>query len=220
MYKANITGKYKIYVDGKLKLDKTNLITSIGEQYFLQRWITNTDDILNIIGVGTEGNIAPKKSDSIDNGFSPTTKTTVNKNVDYANRQIVLTGNFTSDNTNNINEIGVLTSANRLISHDCFEKITIPSNSTLSITYIFTLSLGLIKTEWTKLSGYTNVYKANETQTVKAVEETDTQSGYILYSNLTDVDKTRNSFYYANGKLYVHTSDDNAPNNHTIEIKY
>ena len=154
--------------------------------------------------IGTGGIKAPTK-DCTDL-YSRVGKTAVSKQID--NKTIVLTGTFDDKRINKINEIGIATTNDQLISKDCFDDVTIPQNSTLTIVYKFTLGLGTIKTNWLKLNGYNFIYQTTDNQEVKGVEETDTLCGYINFDNKDDVNKTQGSFFYDNGFLYIHTTDD------------
>ena len=208
--------------NGKILLHKSNLITNIGEEYFLERWITNTSDILNVVSVGKGSNPPNKNDTDLQLTFA---RTTPNKSIDYVNNQIILEASFKASSINKTTEIGVFTNGKtpRLLSRDVHEPISIPADSNITIEYTFTIGNSMIKTEWAKYkTEYANVYTTTEPNEVLGVEEKDTGSGYVKVHGLDNVNLNDASYYWSstNKALYIHTSDNDTPNNHTINVKY
>ena len=94
---TRIQGHYKIIENNSIIIEKSNLITKNGEEYFLERWINNTNDIINFISVGT-GTTPPNKEDI--NLVNLKSKHTPNKKVDKDNNKIILTTTFTASEIN------------------------------------------------------------------------------------------------------------------------
>lgn len=216
---CTIIGEYQIKADNKVLLHKNNLITNEGTKFILQRLINNRQDYINEISIGEGGGIANKNDTSLN---QIRTSTKCNSTIDTTNQELRLTGTFETTTASQINEIGVRTTLEKLITHDTFEDLTLPANSTIAITYTFKLGISNITDDWTASEDYTNVYYTYDNQTVKGVEETDTQYGYRLEESIQDVNENISSFYYSTDKgiLYIHTSDNQTPQNHTIQIKY
>ena len=216
-----IKGHYKFIKDNKIILSKNNLITNQGEKYFLERWINNTSDILNIVSVGT-GTEPPSKNDTSLNYVKA--KHNPNKTVDCENHQIILSTTFSSSEINQTTEIGVSTNGtnSRLISRDVHEEINIPSSSTITLIYTFTIETSLIKKEWAQNITYKNVYTTSEVNKVQGVDELDTNNGYILKTSISSVNSNTGSYFWDKNTnlLYIHTSDDDTPSNHKINVKY
>lgn len=221
MIKPNCTiiGEYIIKADNKTLIHKNNLITTEGTKYILQRLINNRTDYINEIAIGEGGGIANKNDTSLN---KIRTTTSINSTVDTSNQELRLTGTFETTTASNINEIGVRTTLEKLITHDTFEDLTLPANSSIAITYTFKLGISNITDDWTSSDDYDNVYYTYDNQTVLGVEETDTQNGYKIEETINDVNENIASFYYnsENGILYIHTSDNQTPQHHTISIKY
>ena len=219
--KCTIIGEYTIKdnTTNKTLLHKNNLITTEGVKFILQRLINNRQDYINDIAVGEGGGIANKNDTSLN---QIRTATSINTTVDTTNQELRLTGTFETTTASQINEIGVRTTLEKLITHDTFENLTLPANSSIAITYTFKLGISNITDDWTVTDEYNNVYYTYDNQTILGVEETDTQNGYKLEESISDVNDTPASFYYntTNGILYIHTSDSQNPNTHTIQIKY
>ena len=214
-----IIGEYTIKANNKTLIHKNNLITTEGEKFILQRLINNRTDYINDIAIGDGGGIANKNDTALNN---LKTATNINTTVDTTNKELRLTGTFETTTASNINEIGVRTTLEKLITHDTFENLTLPANSSIAITYTFKLGISTITDDWTASDDYDNVYYTYDNQTVLGVEETDTQNGYKIEETINDVNENIASFYYnsENGILYIHTSDNQTPQHHTISIKY
>ena len=55
---------------------------------------------------------------------------------------LVLEALFTSDNVNDTCEIGVFTNTGRMISRDTYSVLSLPTGSTMDITYTYTIKGG------------------------------------------------------------------------------
>lgn len=217
LVQSNIIGEYTIKANNQVLLHKANLITNEGEKFLLQRLVNNRQDYINDIAIGEGGGIPNKEDTSLN---SLRTATSINSTIDTTNKELRLTGTFETTTASKINEIGVRTNLEKLITHDTFEDLTLPANSSIAITYTFKLGISTITDDWTITDNYNNTYYSYDNQTVIGVEETDTQSGYTLKSTIREVEENKSSYYYHDGIIYIHTSDDQSPSKHTIQLKY
>ena len=74
-----------------------------------------------------------------------------------------------------------------------------------------------------RLSGkYKNVYTTSEVNKVQGVDEIDTNNGYTLKTSISSVNSNTGSYFWDKNTnlLYIHTSDDDTPSNHKINVKY
>ena len=220
----NIQGYYKITIGDKI-IRGHNLITFLGESFFLHRMIDNEFNPIEYIVLGNS-NIQVKKSD-LSLGNETVRKKCVTK-ADLENKQIYLECSCTTKEIINTSEIGVATDT-ALISHDIYENIStdfIGNNvDTVEIQYIFDLSTLNTRSDWVKYTqintGSTdyNIYCVSEENLVKGVIEEDS-NGYHAVSSLNDL-KTRTGAYYynvSNKMLFIRTIRTDNPNNYKISI--
>lgn len=119
----------------KITITNHNLITELGENYFIERWINNNYGLINKIVVGTGTTSVTKKDIKLGNQTQEFDITTYN-----INSSLRLHTEQEGSLINGISEIGVMTDDNRLISHDVFQQITIPTNCQVKLTYEFILT--------------------------------------------------------------------------------
>ena len=87
MKKLHIKGHYRFMQNGKMLFENDNILTTLGESFFLNRAINNQFEPIQYIVLGT-GSIRPKKSDvSLGN---MTVKKRVATSVDLKNKKIIL----------------------------------------------------------------------------------------------------------------------------------
>ena len=219
--KFNVKGKYRFIQNGKVIYKGENLITLLGESFFLNRLINNEFEPITHISLGT-GNIRPKKSD-IELG-NKTVEKRVNTSVDLNTKSVILKATFTAREILNTTEIGA-SNGNILISHDLFEKIGNDfldnSTSDVDVEYMFELSTSSSRTDFEKATGYNNVYYVAEPSLVVGVLEKSTKSGYICVNSIAAVESTAGAYYYniSNNNLYVHTTTGNNPNIEELSIQ-
>lgn len=227
MNKTNIIGEYELNIHiptmfnnyTATVLKKHNLITNLGIDYFLNRWISNDTELIKNIVVGT-GTTLPTKEDTSLSGYL--NSATPSLTVDNTNNRIILKSTFSSNKINGTTEIGVTTSNGILISRDVHDAIDIPVTSTFTVTYTYTLSIESVKSTWSKRNLYTYTYLTKELTPVVGVIEEDTNSGYTQVIGSEQVEAVESSYFYdtEHNILYIHTSDNKKPSNHTISIKY
>ena len=207
--KFNVKGKYRFIQNGKVIYKGENLITLLGESFFLNRLINNEFEPITHISLGT-GNIRPKKSD-IELG-NKTVEKRVNTSVDLNTKSVILKATFTAREILNTTEIGA-SNGNILISHDLFSDV--------DVEYMFELSTSSSRTDFEKATGYNNVYYVAEPSLVVGVLEKSTKSGYICVNSIAAVESTAGAYYYniSNNNLYVHTTTGNNPNIEELSIQ-
>lgn len=241
-----IKGEYIVKDDnGNVLLDKHNLITSQGEEYFLNRWIKQTNEVINSVGVST-GTNTPNKNDTglnivSENGEIVYPKfVSPSKRVDIKNKEIILEATFPSEIINNTTEIGVFASIGTptynkstnnydnaiLISHDTYSKITAPAGIELTLNYHFSIDNSRSIKNWDKYyvttdtsAIGTNVYYSNLNENVLGIIE-DGFTSYTKSENLDTVIKEPASYIQINNILYIHCTDDKIPYEHDLSIEY
>ena len=221
MMKLNIKGHYCFKQNGNVLFESDNIITLLGESFFLNRTINNQFEPIQYIVLGT-ASTRPKKSD-IGLG-NMTVKKRVSTSADLTNKKIILKASFEASEVINTCEIGV-SNGDVLISHDIYEKI---SNDFLSdsigavdVEYTFSLTTAASRKDFAKSDNFNNVYWIAEPSIVVGVTETNTQSGYKNVLSLEDVELEPGSYFYSTNtkNLYVHTTRNSNPNTEDIIIE-
>lgn len=218
-----IKGHYRFKQNGEILFEGDNLITLLGESFFLNRAINNQFEPIQYIVLGT-GSTRPKKTDVELSNL--TAKKKVTTSVDLNTKQIILAASFEANEVINTSEIGVAND-NILISHDIFNRISSDflSNSLgkVDVEYTFKLTTGAVRKDFILSENYENVYWIAEPAQVVGVSEEETQSGYRNVESIANVESTAASYYYSRNtkNLYIHTSNNNNPNlmNIIIETK-
>lgn len=225
--KLNVKGEYAIripiqsmFLNSSILIKNTNIITTLGESFFLNRMINDNFNPISYIVIGTAMN-KPRKADiSLGN---ETIRKKCAKEIDLNKKQIVLTTNFPVKEIYGASEIGVANDS-VLISHDVFERlddnILTPTSGDVDITYTFNLSTGNFKTGWEVATGYLNVYYVVEPNTVNMVYE-DNGIGYRRVNSIGDLSSAAGAFYYdiSTKNLYIRTIDDVNPNDKNIIVQ-
>lgn len=221
---AKLRGHYCFRQNDKIILEGDNLITLLGESFFLNRAINNHFNPIEYILLGSSS-ARPKKSDmSLGN---LTVKKRVTTLADLETKQIVLTCTFEASEVINTCEIGVCTDEDLLISHDVYTKISDDfledSTGDVDVTYTFELTTGSIRKDFNKVSDKNYTYWIAEPSQVVGVTEKDTLCGYRNVDSVELVESNVGSYYYSRNtkNLYVHTTRNTDPNleNLIIETK-
>ena len=222
----NITGHYKIQLGEKI-IKGNNLITVLGESFFMNRMINNEFEPLKYIVLGNSSIPANKHDIQLGNE-------TVRKNcvceANLSAKQIILYCSCTSEEILGATEIGVANDE-ILISHDIFEVIDdefITDNiDSVEISYAFDFSTSSQKTGWKYYtSGDTetaeNIDYVNDDNRVTGVFEKDTNSGYRSVRNIEELQLTTGAYYYENASntLFIRTTRNDDPNSYRILVSY
>jgi hypothetical protein len=217
----NYTGKYCFKQDGKIILEGENLITLLGESFFMNRAINEHFEPIQYILLGS-GSARPKKSDvSLGN---VTVKKRVSSSVDLINKRIILEATFEAGEIIGTSEIGV-SNGDVLISHDNYTKMSSTfledSIGDVDVTYTFELTTGSMRKDFNKVVDKDYTYWIAEPSLVVGVTEKDTDSGYRCVDSTAAVESTIGSYYYdlATKNLYIHTTRNTNPNLSNIIIE-
>lgn len=220
-----ITGSYKIKQGNKIIIEKGNLITSMGESFFMNRIVNSELDPLAYIVLGTSP-FRVKKSDVALGNETVRKKAVVE--IDWNKKQILLYCSCTLSEILNTTEIGT-TNGNILVSHDSYSKITpldIDENiDSFEITYIFEFKTASIKKGWTYYSPgdvggvQKHIYYLVEENNVILVTD-ELKNGYHCVKSIAELQNKQGAYYYDifTKNLYVRTINNESPNNLKVSI--
>ena len=222
----NIKGHYTIKCGEKV-ICGNNLITLLGESFFMNRSVNNEFEPIQYIVLGTSS-IKATKSD-VNLGNETVRKKCVSE-VNLNAKQIILYCSCTASEILGISEIGV---ANNeiLISHDVFEAINeefITDNiDSVEINYTFDLQSASQRTGWQYYTEgdddeVNNIYYIVEETTVTGVTEKDSNSGYRSVNSIDSLKLYTGAYYYDDitDTLFIRTTKNDDPNNYKILIQY
>lgn len=222
----NIKGHYTIKCGEKV-IRGTNLITLLGESFFMNRSVNNEFEPIQYIVLGTSS-IKATKSD-VNLGNETVRKKCVSE-VNLNAKQIILYCSCTASEILGISEIGV---ANNeiLISHDVFEAINeefITDNiDSVEINYTFDLQSASQRTGWQYYTEgddeeVNNIYYIVEETTVTGVTEKDSNSGYRSVNSIDSLKLYTGAYYYDDitDTLFIRTTKNDDPNGYKILIQY
>ena len=180
----NVKGEYCIiipfqsmFMNEKLVIKRTNLITTQGVCFFMNRWINNEFDVIKYIVLGKANNRPLKSNKKL--GKETVRKLCVSK-TNPKTKKLCLSCDVTASEILDTCEIGTANDE-ILISRDIYEKISSTflgdSTSSVHIDYCFTLQTGSLRSNWKHVSG-TNYYHVYEPNMVVGVFELNSNSGY------------------------------------------
>lgn len=219
--KLDIKGHYVFKQNNRIILEGENLITLLGESFFLNRAINDHFDHIQYIVLGSSS-ARPKKSDM--NLGNLTVKKSVDSIVDLNTKCIVLEATFSAGEVLGTSEIGVANDE-LLISHDVYEKISDSfledSIGDVDVTYTFELTTGSIRKNFSKVVDKNYTYWVAEPSQVVGVTEKDTSCGYRCVDSVEAVESIVGSYYYSREtkNLYIHTTRNSNPNLENIIIE-
>jgi len=216
-----IHGSYVFKQKDKILLTGNNIITLLGESFFMNRAVNQHFDPIQYIVLGSS-NSRPKKSDV--NLGNLTVKKQVESSVDLTNKKIILKATFEAGEVLGTCEIGVAND-DILISHDIYEKMTSTfledSIGTVDVEYTFELTTGSIRKDFNKVADKDYTYWIAEPSLVVGVTEKDTNCGLRSVSSIDEVESVIGSYYYSlsTKNLYIHTTRNSNPNLENIIIE-
>ena len=223
----NISGHYIIKSNEKIILQGTNIITRLGESFFMNRLVNSEFKTLQYIMLGTS-KIQPQKTD-LQLG-NETVRKKAYYEIDLNKKQIKLSCSCSLSEVLNTTEIGT-SDGNILISHDVYQRITRSMLGTVvdsvEIEYIFDFSTSSIKKNWLSYSiednETVNIYYAPEENMVVRVTEEDYstgQNGYHAVNSVNDLKTHPGAYYYDpfTKNLYIRTLNDGDPNSSKIAV--
>lgn len=225
----NIIGSYIIRQGERVLVHQKNIITNLGEAFFMNRAVNTEFAPLEYIVLGTSSYKAKKSDTALGN---ETFRKKALIEVNWNTKQILMYCSCTPDEILNTCEIGTH-NGDVLISHDTYSKITTDditiSADSVEITYIFDFSTSTIRKGWTYYSqgdtGNTqnHIYYLVEEDNVVRVHEQNTnnmQQGYHAVQALSALKSNKGAYYYDpfTKNLYVRTLYDEDPNDLNIAI--
>lgn len=238
----NILGEYcfkipltTMFINEIIVVKHENLITTMGESFFLNRCLNDNFNPIQYICIGNGINTPSKKDVKLGN---ETKRNTCTQIVDSDTTQIKLSTSFTGEELIGASEIGVLTTkldgTEILISHDVFndtilkEEFMYGLTGNISLDYYFHFSTSQLKTGWTQYGADRNVYWVFEPNDVISIYDNTTSYGLRKVNSVTSVQDIKNSYYHDTvhtNNLYIHLyhgseigSVSYAPNPNTHEI--
>lgn len=221
----NIKGSYVIRIGDNI-IKRNNIITLLGESFFLNRAINNEFNPIKYIVLGNSSVQAKKYDISLGN---ETVRKRCVSEVNLETKQIILSCSCTASEILGATEIGVANDE-ILMSHDIFETIddSFITNDidSVEITYTFDLNTASQRSNWKYYTegdvGNTknNIYYTVEENNVVGVTEEDTSSGYRGLSSLSSLRNTTGAYFYDinTNTLFIRTTKNDDPNNYKILI--
>lgn len=220
----NLKGHYKITCGDKTIIGE-NIITLLGELFFLNRAINNEFNPISYIVLGNSKIRAKKMDTSLGN---ETIRKRCVCEIDTETKQILLSCKCTAREILGCSEIGV-TNGDKLISHDIFEEIDnefIANSDSVNILYSFDLYTSATRGEWKQYtlldtpSNSYNIYYTVEENTVVGVTEENTSSGYVNVSSLEGLTSKTGAYFHdpSSNTLYIRTTRNDNPNNINYKI--
>ena len=216
-----IHGSYVFKQQNNILLEGNNLITLLGESFFMNRAVNQHFEPIKYIMLGSS-NSRPKKSDVSLGNLA--VKKQVVSSVDLNNKKIILEATFEAGEVLGTCEIGVAND-DILISHDIYEKMTSTfledSIGEVDVTYTFELTTGSIRKDFNKVADKNYTYWIAEPSLVVGVNEKDTNCGLRCVTSIEEVESTIGSYYYSiqTKNLYIHTTRNSNPNLENIIIE-
>lgn len=206
----HVKGKYRICQEDKIIYESENLITTLGDYFFLNRCINNEYTPMKYIVIGNGESVPLKSDESLGNLL---TKKTASRIANLNEKAVDLKASFTASEIIGTTEIGVMNNDNVLISHDVFKEIKsenlLNPIGSVEITYSFQFSTATTRTGWmNKLINNYKVYYIYEPSNIIGVYEDTTNNGYRRVNSDVECATTECSYYYdmSNKILYVHTT--------------
>lgn len=216
-----LRGSYVFKQKDKVILEGNNLITLLGESFFMNRAVNQHFEPIQYIVLGSSS-ARPKKSDV--NLGNLTVKKQVESSVDLTNKKIILQATFEAGEVLGTCEIGVAND-DVLISHDIYEKMSDAfledSIGTVDVEYTFELTTGSIRKDFNKVADKNYTYWIAEASLVVGVTEKDTNCGLRSVNSIDEVESVIGSYYYSlsTKNLYIHTTRNSDPNLENIIIE-
>lgn len=210
-----------MFLNTKIKIHHKNIITTLGESFFLHRAIDDEYKPIQYIVLGKSNNRARKND--LQLGQETIRKKCI-KRVELDKQRLRLTVSFTAKELMGTKEIGVH-NGDVLITHDIYddlpEEVVSITTSEITVDYYIELSTGAIRnTDWQLSTGKTFTYYLVEPNTVMGVIESNTRNGYTRVNSIDEVETTKNSYYYDDitKNLYIRPSTNRTPSTEDIII--
>lgn len=194
------------------------MITMKGESVLMNNLFKETKNIIKYIAIGDNDTTPDYTNTALNNEIIRTPA-----NIKYSSnlKSLVVSADFNVSDLENACEIGLITNQGDLITHDLFQGIPGGYESTIHLEYNLNLEPFQQVRSWKKTQ-YSGVYLSLITDTVEAVYEKTTNTGYTPMTNLKGILETPASFYYdvSTRQLYIRPSTlEIEPVNLNIHVK-
>ncbi len=230
-----LEGFYKISQKGHVLCEGHNIITLLGESFFMHRAIDSEFNPIQYIVLGNSSIRANKNDLNLGN---ETVRKICRKNVNLDKHQLVLSCECSVREIENTTEIGVANDK-VLISHDIYEleeNLLNPSLGNVEIEYIFQLATLTDRHDWKYASSLDlitydengneiarelcNIYYIYEDNNVVNVLEKNSNSGYHSVNTKEALQNNLGAYYYdvETKTLYIRTIEDDNPKQDKYEI--
>ena len=226
----NVKGHYTIQAKDRI-IRGNNIITLLGESFFLNRAINNEFNPIQYIVFGNSSVQAMKSDFSLGN---ETVRKKCVCEVNLETKQILLTCSCTAKEILGTTEIGVANDE-ILISHDVYDVIDdefITSDiDSVEVKYSFDLNTASQRTNWQYYSNidsgktkYNIYYTVEENPVISVSEEvnsvTKSINGYKGLKSLNGLKNATGAYFYDDNTktLFIRTINNDNPNNYKILI--
>lgn len=219
----DVEGVYKfifsfqsMFLNETVTFEGHNIITLLGESFFMNRCINDAFNPISYIVVGNGKNTSSKDDTSLGN---ETSRCKCNCTADLNNKCLILTGKFKAKEILGTSEIGVANDK-ILISHDSYPKFTDDSLSGFSgdvnVEYRFQFTTGYERNGFSPSTTEGLYYIYEENPVVGVIENGD--SGYHKVNSLQTLTGVRGAYYYdyESKNLYIHPYDGDSLNHKII----
>ena len=214
----NINGSYIIRSGSKI-IRGNNIITLLGESFFMNRAINNEFNPIKYLVFGNSSIKAKKTDTTLGN---ETVRKRCVCEVNLETKQIKLYCSCSASEILGTSEIGVA-NEDILISHDIYKEIDnefITTIDSVEVIYTFDFSTSATKNDWKYYTngdeGNTknNIYYTTEENTVVGVTEENTMSGYKAVSSIKSLKSITGAYFYdvATNTLFIRTTKNDNPN--------
>lgn len=216
----DVKGEYAIsipiqtmFLNAKIVIKGTNLITRQGDCFFMNRWINNEFEVIKYIVLGKATDRPLKTNKKLG---KETVRKLCSSKANPETKKVCLSCEVTASEILDTCEIGVANDE-ILISRDIYNKISSTFlgdiTSSIHIDYCFTLVTGSLRSNWKAYDGTYYVYEPN---LVVGVCELDSGSGYNQVTKKEDL--YAGSYYYDvnTRNVFIKTLNNVDPN--TIDL--
>lgn len=201
-----IKGKYKITInckDYEIVRYGENLITLLGQSYFLNRWKDNTLEPIGRLCFGKSSRAPDKQDQDLGN---QTYQVQPKMSVNLLENSLNMSATLNPEQLIGVCEIGVKTGDDLLISRDVFKPFTadiLGASSSINIDYQYVIETGDVHSDWTPYTQKQGVYYTSTKNIVTGVSD-ENGNGYIKKDSIDELTQA-GTYYYSNTaqKVYI-----------------
>lgn len=201
-----IKGKYKFTThNGDYKITRygENLITLLGQSYFLNRWKDNLLEPIDKLCFGKSSRAPDKQDQDLGN---QTYQVQPKMSVNLLENSLNMSATLNPEQLIGVCEIGVKTADNILVSRDVFKPFTadiLGASSSINIDYQYVIETGDVHSDWTPYTQKQGVYYTSTKNIVTGVFD-ENGNGYIKKNSIDELTEA-GTYYYSNTaqKVYI-----------------